>query len=82
MNDDEAIRLFEADGGIAGEWARAQDPCTMNFYRKLAGGRMKPVTICKDGIVPNPYEGKPFAVDCDHCERGGVDLALFGDQDS
>ena len=35
MTDDLAIRLFVRDGGVAGEW-HAQDPCTMNHYRKEA----------------------------------------------
>ncbi len=41
---------------------------------------MKRAMICRGGIYPNPDEGKPFPVDCDHCERKGVDLVLFGDQ--
>ena len=41
---------------------------------------MKPAMICRDGVYPNPEEGKPFAVACYHCDREGIDLVLFGDQ--
>ena len=33
--DSLAIKLFEADGGVAGEW-HAQDECVRLFYRKRA----------------------------------------------
>ena len=40
MTDSLAIKLFEADGGVAVEW-HAQDECVRLFYRKkaLEGGR-------------------------------------------
>jgi hypothetical protein len=82
MTDTEAIALYVAAGNPREDWA-ALDDRDRYPWRKMALERisMKPAMICKGGIYPNPEEEKPFATMCDHCDRDGIDLILFGDQD-